>query len=59
MQQILDTIISVQPKESGSGSGESREVVVGRQAKDMLDKLPPPYDPFEVRERFVDKKKNK
>lgn len=53
-QQILNTIISVQPKESGSGAGESREVVVVRQANDMLEKLPPSYDEFEVRERFVD-----
>ncbi|XP_058810344.1 dynein axonemal heavy chain 8 [Phymastichus coffea] len=51
-QNILNTIISVQPKESGSGGGESREIVVNRQAKDMLEKLPPPYDPFKVKERL-------
>lgn len=45
--------MSVQPKESGSGGGESREVVVARQASDMLEKLPPPYDPHQVKERCV------
>ena len=32
---ILDTILSVQPKESGGGSGESRETVVYQLADDM------------------------
>jgi dynein heavy chain, axonemal len=32
---ILDTILSVQPKESGGGSGESREGVVYQLADDM------------------------
>ncbi|XP_034939850.1 dynein heavy chain 8, axonemal [Chelonus insularis] len=52
-QDILDTIISVQPKESSSvGSGETREVIVMRQAKEMLEKLPLSYDPFEVKSRL-------
>ncbi|XP_047349430.1 dynein axonemal heavy chain 8 isoform X8 [Vespa velutina] len=51
-QAVLDTIISIQPKEAGVGSGESREMVVTRQAKDMLDKLPTPYDFFVVKERL-------
>lgn len=41
----------MQPKEAGVGSGESREVIVARQAKEMLKKLPPSYDPFEVKAR--------
>ncbi|XP_043247781.1 dynein axonemal heavy chain 8 [Colletes gigas] len=49
---VLDTIVSVQPKEAGVGVGESREVVVTRQAKEMLRKLPPMYDPFEVKQRL-------
>lgn len=53
---MLDTIISIQPKEAGVGSGESRETVVTRQAKDMLDKLPSPYDFFVVKERFAKSK---
>lgn len=32
---ILDTILSVQPKESGGGSGESRENIVYQLADDM------------------------
>lgn len=49
----LDTILSVQPKESGgSGGGESREAVVSRMARDMLKKLPEVYDAFQVVERM-------
>lgn len=43
--------MSIQPKESGGGTGETREDVVTRQAKDMLSKLPKDYDPYEVKER--------
>lgn len=45
--------MSVQPKEAGVGGGESREVIVTKQAKEMLKKLPPIYDPFEVKQRLV------
>ena len=46
--------MSVQPKEAGGQSGgESREASVVRQVKEMLGKLPPAYDPFEVKDRFV------
>lgn len=51
-QAVLNTIISIQPKEAGVGTGESRETVVTRQAKDMLEKLPSPYDFYVVRERL-------
>ncbi|CAB3374843.1 Hypothetical predicted protein [Cloeon dipterum] len=47
---ILDTILSVQPKEGGSQGGETRESIVYRLAEDMLEKLPKPYNNFEVRE---------
>ncbi|GLH14189.1 Uncharacterized protein GBIM_18578, partial [Gryllus bimaculatus] len=41
------------PKEAGGGGGgESREAVVARLTKDMLGKLPPDYDPFEVKQRL-------
>lgn len=43
----------MQPKEAGVGGGESREVIVSRQAKEMLKKLPPSYDPFEVKQRYT------
>lgn len=46
---ILDTILSVQPKEGGGGGGETRESVVYKLAEDMLEKLPKPYNDFEVR----------
>lgn len=50
---MLDTIISVQPKEAGIVGAESRETVVTRQAKEMLEKVPRLYDMFEVKERSV------
>lgn len=49
---ILDTILSVQPKESGGGSGETRECIVYQLADDMLRKLPPQYNAFEVKENL-------
>lgn len=45
---MLDTILSIQPKDSSSGGGETREAVVARLADDMLEKLPNDYAPFEV-----------
>ncbi|XP_050432698.1 dynein axonemal heavy chain 5 [Adelges cooleyi] len=47
---ILDTILSVQPKEGGGGGGETRESVVYHLAEDMLKKLPKQYKDFEVKE---------
>ena len=51
---ILDTILSVQPKESAGGKpGETRENVVYKIAEDMLRKLPRDYVPHEVKESLV------
>ena len=44
----LDTILSIQPKDSSSGGGETRESIVRRQAGEMLEKLPADYIPHEV-----------
>lgn len=44
--------MSIQPKDSSGGSGETRESVVYRLADDMLDKLPSDYVPFEVKQRL-------
>uniref|UniRef100_A0A8I3P5W4 Dynein axonemal heavy chain 5 n=1 Tax=Canis lupus familiaris TaxID=9615 RepID=A0A8I3P5W4_CANLF len=51
-KDVLDTILSIQPKDSSSGGDETREAVVARLADDMLEKLPPGYGPFEVKERL-------
>lgn len=50
---ILDTIMSIQPKEGGGSGGESRETVVFNLADDMLRKLPPQYNAFEVKENLA------
>lgn len=49
---MLYTILSIQPKESAGAAGETREESVMRQTKEMLSKVPPNYDPFEVKERY-------
>ncbi|CRK87169.1 CLUMA_CG000977, isoform A [Clunio marinus] len=51
--QILDTIISVQPKESSGSGGETRESVVTRQVEEMLTRIPQPYDEFEVKKSLT------
>ncbi|XP_040833581.1 dynein heavy chain 5, axonemal [Ochotona curzoniae] len=51
-KDVLDTILSIQPKDSSGGGDETREAVVARLADDMLEKLPPDYNPFDVKERL-------
>ncbi|XP_024103279.2 dynein axonemal heavy chain 5 [Pongo abelii] len=51
-KEVLDTILGIQPKDSSGGGDETREAVVARLADDMLEKLPPDYVPFEVKERL-------
>lgn len=45
---MLSTMVNIQPKDAGGGTGETRESIVYRQADDMLQKLPDDYNPFEV-----------
>ena len=47
-KEVLDTIMTIQPKDSSGGTGETRESIVYKIAQDMLDKLPPDYIPHEV-----------
>ena len=51
-QGILDTILSIQPKDSSGGGGETREAFAYRLADDMLEKLPNDYSPFDVKDRM-------
>ncbi|CAH8603584.1 unnamed protein product [Dicrocoelium dendriticum] len=51
-KEILNCILSIQPKDAGSGLGETREDAVYRMTEDMLSKLPPNYIAFEVAERL-------
>ncbi|XP_026846872.1 dynein heavy chain 8, axonemal [Drosophila persimilis] len=53
MRNILDEIISIQPKESSSGTGETREDRVARQVKEMLVKTPLAFDMFDVRHHLL------
>ena len=50
--KILETVLSIQPKDSSGSSGETRESVVLRICDDMLDKLPNNYIEFEVKQRL-------
>uniref|UniRef100_A0A8B9FAK4 Dynein heavy chain 5, axonemal n=1 Tax=Amazona collaria TaxID=241587 RepID=A0A8B9FAK4_9PSIT len=47
--ETLSTIMSIQPKDSSTGGGETREAVVQRLADEMLEKLPPDYNPLQVK----------
>ncbi|XP_076826623.1 dynein axonemal heavy chain 5 [Brachyhypopomus gauderio] len=47
--EILSTIISIQPKDSSSGGDETRESTALRLANEMLEKLPADYVPHEVK----------
>ncbi|WAR12301.1 DYH5-like protein [Mya arenaria] len=49
---ILDTVLSIQPKDSSGGAGETRESMVTRICDDMLEKLPNDYIDFEVKQRL-------
>ncbi|XP_016398775.1 dynein heavy chain 5, axonemal-like [Sinocyclocheilus rhinocerous] len=47
--ETLNTILNIQPKDSSSGEGETRESSVQKMANEMLEKLPADYVPHEVR----------
>ncbi|CAF0723345.1 unnamed protein product [Didymodactylos carnosus] len=51
-RKVLDTILSIQPKEARGGAGETREAVIYRLASETLEKLPPDYIAHEVKERL-------
>ncbi|CAH8644888.1 unnamed protein product [Schistosoma haematobium] len=53
VSSMLSTIVNIQPKDSGGGGGETRESVVYKMADDILQKLPPDFNPFEVKERLI------
>ncbi len=47
-KEVLDTIMSIQPKDSSAGPGNTREDIVKDMAKDFLSKLPGDYAPHDV-----------
>lgn len=51
---MLDTILSIQPKDSNTGSGETREAVVHRLATQLLEKLPQNYAVHRIQERIAE-----
>merc|ERR1719198_1004914 len=51
--QTLNTILDIQPKDSGGGGGESREEAVTRMCNEFLEKLPEDFVPHEVKERLA------
>lgn len=52
INNILDTILSIQPKDVAISGEETRENIVYKISKDMLDKLPSDYDPHIVKTRL-------
>lgn len=48
VKEVLETIMSIQPKDSSGSGGETRESKVNKMATDMLEKLPCDYIPHEV-----------
>lgn len=52
VEEMFDTITSIQPKGSGGG-GELREEKVMSMALDMLNKMPLVFDMFKVKDRLV------
>ncbi|XP_032289207.2 dynein axonemal heavy chain 8 [Drosophila virilis] len=53
MRNILEEIMSIQPKESSSGTSETREDRVSRQVREMLGKTPPAFDLFDVKQVLI------
>eukprot|EP00736_Rhodelphis_marinus_P009963 Rmarinus@m.13207 len=48
---MLSTVVSLQPRTTG-GSGKSADDVVGDSAKDILNKIPEPFDLGEVSKKY-------
>jgi len=49
---MLNTILDIQPKDSASGGGETREAIVYRSAAEFLEKLPPAFVAHRIKERY-------
>lgn len=51
VQEMFDTIISIQPKGSSGGAEVTREDKVYAMATDLLEKLPLVFNMFIIKER--------
>lgn len=51
-QDVLSTIVDIQPKESAAAGGETREDAVKRLCREFLGKLPNDFLPHEVKARL-------
>lgn len=51
--EMIDTLLDIQPKEAGGGSGKSREEEVkDKLQKELMPMLPPDYIEMEIREKL-------
>lgn len=48
--EMINTIMETRPKESGGGTGKTREEIVQEKAKELLGKLPGAYVDAEMKE---------
>lgn len=51
-EDMFETIIQIQPKDSGGGAEVTREEIVYEMASDILVKLPLVFNMFVIKERY-------
>lgn len=48
--EMIDTMMATRPKEAATGGGKTREELVQDKARELLSKLPPDYNMFDVKD---------